>query len=61
VLSNFPEIQHYPDTELSKIIAAVIRSSTPIFIAEQLKITGNKWSFYFWNRGLEISECDFGD
>lgn len=61
MLANFPEVQNYPDTELSKMVAAAIRSSTPIFISHQLEKTGDKWSYYFWNRGLEISHCIFGE
>jgi hypothetical protein len=60
-LASFPEIQNYPDTELSRMVAASIRSSTPIFISQQLEKTGDKWSYYFWNRGLEISSCILGE
>ena len=61
MLANFPEIQKYPDTDLSRMVAAAIRSSTPMFISHQLEKTGDKWSYYFWNRGLEISSCSLGE
>ena len=58
-LANFPEIEKYPRTELSKRVAASIRSSTYMFFSEPHYPTSSNWPKYFWNRGPEIDKCYF--
>ena len=52
---NFPEIQNYPDTEESKMIAASVRASILSILG--MSKTPPDWANYFWNRGLEIETC----
>lgn len=58
-LAKFPEIQHYPNTELSRQIASGIRA----FISSMMgKTFGDEtldhdWANYFWDRGMELSSC----
>ena len=58
-LASFPEIEKYPNTELSRKVAASIRASMHIFFTEPNYPTSSKWPSYFWNRGLEIDQCYF--
>ncbi len=59
-LAEFPKVQDYPDTELSRRIASSIRAGlhgffNPPHYTERL----SPWVHYFWNRGIEISPCFF--
>ena len=56
-LANFPEIEKYPDTDESRTIASGVRAVTDISIGTMLKGQSD-WSAYFWNRGLEIQQCE---
>jgi hypothetical protein len=59
-LADFPEIQNYPHTEKSKIVAASIRSTVPVFFGIANKKSSEWWwPNYFWNRGLEVEHCEF--
>lgn len=58
-LASFPEIEKYPNTELSRKVAASIRASMHIFFTEPHYFTSSNWPSYFWNRGLEIDQCYF--
>ena len=58
-LASFPEIEKYPHTELSKRVAASIRSTIPMFFAEPHYLESSNWPRYFWNRGFEIDQCYF--
>lgn len=59
-LAEFPEVEHYPNTEKSKIIAASIRSSVPMFFGmEDSEFKDRWWPTYFWNRGMELEPCEF--
>lgn len=60
-LASFPEIEKYPDTELSKQVAASIRSTVPMFFREPHYPDSSFWPWYFWNRGMEIDRCHFED
>lgn len=61
-LAQFPKIEDYPETDLSRKIGGSIRSTlNMMFGAEDRHSVDNKWSTYFWNRGLEISPCEFAD
>jgi hypothetical protein len=57
-LANFPEIENYPYTEESKRIAASVRASINAFIGMDIGNNMTNWSNYFWNRGLEIDDCE---
>ena len=57
-LAQFPEIEHYPDTDLSKQIGASIRAGLNVFFRSEMHQADNKWPDYFWNRGLAIEPCE---
>jgi len=57
-LANFPEIENYPHTEESKRVASGVRAVTDISVMTMLKEKQSNWSAYFWNRGLEIQQCE---
>jgi hypothetical protein len=58
-LAQFPEIERYPTTELSRKIASSIRASINMFFADGTHDLAPSWPSYFWNRGLEIDQCQF--
>lgn len=55
LLSKFPAIQDYPETEESRAIAAAIRASVYSFFSD----TPPEWGIEFWNKGLELEPCDY--
>ena len=58
-LNNFEEITKYPTTEESRMIAAGIRATYNMVMG--ICDFGVDWPNYFWNRGLEISPCEYGE
>lgn len=61
-LAQFPEIEHYPDTEISKRVGGAIRASLNGFFGqEQLYSHASSWPQYFWNRGLALSPCELSN
>jgi hypothetical protein len=60
-LAEFPEIQNYPNTDLSMRIASGVRTFAYSFFGMVAKEERSPWPTYFWNRGLELEKCDFGD
>lgn len=57
-LAEFPQVQDYPETELSKRIASSIRATLHMFFnPPHYTETPARWVDYFWNRGVEISPC----
>jgi len=59
-LAEFPRVQDYPETELSKRIASSLRATTHSFFnPPHYTETPAPWVNYFWNRGMEISPCFF--
>ena len=61
-LAQFPEIERYPDTEISKKVGGAIRSSLNMFFGqEQLYSHASPWPRYFWNRGLALTACELSD
>jgi hypothetical protein len=60
-LASFPEIEKYPETELSQKVAASISSSIFMLFSEPHYPAFSDWPRYFWNRGLEIDQCYFED
>jgi len=61
-LAQFPEIEQYPDTEISKKVGGAIRSSLNMFFGQELLYAQTSpWPRYFWNRGLTLTPCDTSD
>ncbi|MGH6917122.1 MAG: hypothetical protein ACREJ0_05390 [Geminicoccaceae bacterium] len=60
-LAQFPEIQNYPETELSRNIASSIRAGINMFFTDGMYNLRSGWPGYFWNRGLELDSCQFGE
>ena len=58
-LAKFPEVQYYPNTEVSKQVAASIRDTVNIIFGIDVTKDGLTWPTYFWNHGLELEKCDF--
>jgi hypothetical protein len=58
-LANFPEIEKYPNTELSQRVAGSIRATVPMIFTEHQYPASSNWPRYFWNRGFEIDRCYF--
>ena len=57
-LARFPEIEHYPDTEISQKIGGSIRGGLNIFFGSGTHYSDAMWPDYFWNRGLAIEPCE---
>jgi len=61
VISRFPNIIDYPDTDESGQIASSIRASVTGFFGASSDgfdiIPGTSWPSYLWNRGLIIEKC----
>lgn len=53
-LSKFPEIEDYPNTEISKQIAISTRQAIRILVSYSGNSTHQK---RFWERGLELEKC----
>jgi hypothetical protein len=58
-LARFPEVENYPDTEISKRVASAIRVAVLSFFGPARKDMPSTWSIEFWNRGIEIEPCQF--
>ena len=58
-LADFPRIEEYPHTELSRRIAASIRATLNQMFGEvEMMASGSDWPIAFWNRGLELEPCE---
>jgi len=61
-LARFPEIEHYPKTEISRKVGGAIRSTLNMFFGrEDFFPLSSPWPQYFWNRGLTLSPCEVSD
>lgn len=61
-LAQFPEIERYPDTELSRRVGSGVRATLNMLIgSDQGQPVDTSWPTYFWNRGLAIAPCEFSD
>jgi hypothetical protein len=58
-LARFPEVQYYPNTEVSKQVAASIRATVNTIFGIDVIKDGLSWPTYFWNHGLELEKCNF--
>lgn len=57
-LANFPAVENYPNTEESRKIAASIRATTTMMVGQIAVENRIFWPRYFWNRGLELEDCE---
>jgi len=62
-LAKFPEIENYPNTELSKKVGSSVRATlNGIFGGIGPHYSDNyTWPKYFWNRGLIIDQCELNN
>jgi hypothetical protein len=58
-LASFPEVENYPDTEMSKRVAASVRSTILTFFGSAKHDAPTTWPVEFWNQGMEIENCVF--
>lgn len=58
VLAKFPEVQDYPESKVSRQIAAAMRAGISAFVDGVLDDKSSKWAAYFWNRGLALEPCE---
>lgn len=56
-LAEFPALEDYPKTERSRMVAAAVRSATPMMLLDPSAPHESAWAEYFWNRGLELEQC----
>src|SRR5258706_6268669 len=49
-LARFPEIENYPETEISQKIGSSIRAALNVFFGSQIHYADVPWPGYFWNR-----------
>ncbi|MCL5287362.1 MAG: hypothetical protein M1453_05130 [Acidobacteria bacterium] len=60
VLADFPEVEKYPATELSKQVGASICAAVNMVAGTMLpKYAEDAWVQYFWKRSLELCPLDF--
>ncbi len=57
IFKNFPELEKYPDTEISRMVASGVRAMMPMVVQAPDEPYSTEWARYFWNRGLEIDQC----
>jgi hypothetical protein len=61
-LAQFPEIERYPDTELSQKVGSGVRATLNMLFGSDHHYSDKyAWPGYFWNRGLAIEKCEFPD
>lgn len=53
-LADFSEVERYPDTEKSRLVASSVRAALN---GLTIKMPTSDWPRYFWNRGLELEPC----
>jgi hypothetical protein len=59
-LASFPEVEKYPDTELSKQVGASICAAVNGLAGTMLpKYSEDAWVQYFWQRSLDLRPLDF--
>ncbi|MEW5874649.1 MAG: hypothetical protein AB1752_05650 [Candidatus Zixiibacteriota bacterium] len=57
-LLHLNEIQNYPRTEMSGRLAGILRAGMHMFFQPPWYNGSSEWPRYFWNRGLEIDQCE---
>jgi hypothetical protein len=59
-LAEFPEVEHYPNTERSIEVGASICATVNFLAGDSLaKYPDDTWVQYFWRRSLELHPLDF--
>jgi hypothetical protein len=59
-LADFPEVEKYPATELSKRVGASICAAVNMMAGSMLpKYSEDAWVQYFWQRSLDLRPLDF--
>jgi hypothetical protein len=58
-LANFPEVEKYPETEMSMRVAAAVRSAVIGFFGVTKGEIQPNWPIEFWSRGMELETCTF--
>jgi hypothetical protein len=59
-LADFPEVEHYPNTEKSLAVGASICASVNMLAGKMLpKYSEDAWAQYFWKRSLDLRPLDF--
>lgn len=59
-LADFPEVQHYPNSEKSLSVGAAVCASVNMVAGQMLpKYSEDSWVQYFWKRSLELHPLDF--
>jgi hypothetical protein len=57
-LAQFPEIEDYPLTEISKRVAGSIRATINMFMGQDIFVPKAGWPKEFWNRSYALSPCE---
>jgi hypothetical protein len=59
-LADFPEVENYPSTELSKRVGASICAMVNMMAGRMLpKYSADAWVQYFWQRSVDLRPLDF--
>ena len=53
-LADFPEVERYPETDKSQLVASSVRAALNGLTTQ---MPTSEWPRYFWNRGLELEPC----
>lgn len=56
-LARFPEIDGYPETEISMRIASSVRCSLMMLFGGRDQSAKNEWARFFWNQGIQNEAC----
>jgi|SRR3977135_540603 len=59
-LARFPEVENYPNTEISRRVARAIRPTVLSLLGPSPDSIQSTWPTEFWNRGLAIDSCVTG-
>jgi hypothetical protein len=59
LLSRLPEIETYPETKDSRLIASAVRSVTNTFFGPPDYDPATVWPKYFWTRCFQLEPCYF--
>lgn len=57
-LADFPAVEAYPSTELSRRVAAAIRATLNMMVGASTTNAGSNWPSRFWTRGLQLESCN---
>jgi hypothetical protein len=58
-LSNFVEIENYPETPQSQRVASGIRGTLNMLVYKEQPAQQVAWARYFWNRSFQLEPCYF--